>query len=94
MAIYRPPSSAITNFKNVGKGGATGGFTGAAESLLAQQAEDRKRAKKKMKSQERRALALGLLGLGSTIYNCYFSSPGCLLSRSDSPLNSSVFVDN
>ena len=69
MAIYRPPSSAITNFKSVGKGGATGGFTGAAESLLAQQAEDRKRAKKKMKSQERRALALGLLGLGSTIYN-------------------------
>ena len=69
MAIYRPPSSAITNFKNVGKGGATGGFTGAAESLLAQQSEDRKRAKKKMKSQERRALALGLLGLGSTIYN-------------------------
>jgi hypothetical protein len=69
MAIYRPPSSAITNFKSVGKGGDTGGFAGAAESLLAQQAEDRKKVKKKMKSQERRALALGLLGLGSTIYN-------------------------
>jgi hypothetical protein len=69
MAIYKPPSSVITDFKSLGTGTSTGGFTGAAESLLAQQAKDRKKAQKKMKSQERRALALSLLGLGSTIYN-------------------------
>lgn len=69
MAIYKPPSSAITSFTGVGKGQSSGGFAGAAESLLAQQAKDKARAKKRAKKQERRALSLALLGLGSTIYN-------------------------
>ena len=68
MAIYKPPSSAITSFTGVGKGQSSGGFAGAAESLLAQQAKDKARAKR-AKKQERRALSLALLGLGSTIYN-------------------------
>jgi len=69
MAIYKPPSSAITSFTGVGTGQAVGGFEGAAESLLSKQAEDKKRAQKRVRKEERKALALSLLGLGSTIYN-------------------------
>lgn len=69
MAIYRPPSSSLTDFTSVGAGGGGDGFTSAAESLLERKAQNQRAAAKARKKDERRMLALSLLGLGSTIYN-------------------------
>lgn len=69
MALYRPPESSIVDFSGAGTGEAKTGFAGAAESLLAKQQENKRKAAKAARRDENRMLALSLLGLGSTIYN-------------------------